>query len=112
MEIKFLDFIRFIENSTCLDELRIKCVLLYGVDFESILDNFLKFFKTSISYDFIINLDLKSLSDYLTYIAKNFEERHKIYIQKSVNYETNFIRHIDEYSLPECAKIENISINI
>ena len=112
MEIKFLDFVRFIENSTCLDELRIKCNLMYGVDFESILDNFLKIFRKNISYEFIKNVDLKFLSDYLTYIAKDFEERHKIYIQKSVNYEINFIRHIDEYSLPECGKIENISINI
>ena len=112
MELKYIDFIRFIENSTCLDELRIKCNLLYGVDFEVILDKFFNIFRKSISYEIIKNIDLKSLSDYLTYIAKNFEERHKIYIQKSVNYETNFIRYIDDYSLPECAKIENISINI
>ena len=112
MEIKFLDFVRFIENSTCLDELKIKCDLLYGVDFEVILDKFFNIFKKSISYEIIKNIDLKSLSDYLTYIAKSFEESHKIYIQKSVNYETNFIRHIDEYYLPECAKIKYISINI
>ena len=112
MEIKILDFVRFIENSNCLDELKIKCNLMYGEDFESILDNFLKFFKTSISYEIIKNVDLKFLSDYLTYIAKNFEESQKIYIQKSVNYETTHIRHIDEYYLPECAKMENISINI
>ena len=112
MEIKFLDFVRFIENSTCLDELKIKCDLLYGVDFEVILDKFFNFFIKSISYENIKNIDLKFLSDYLKYIAKDFEERHKIYIQKSINYEINFIRYIDEYSLPECAKIENISINI
>ena len=112
MEIKFLDFIRFIENSNCLDELKIKCNLLYGVDFEVILDKFFNIFKTSISYDFIKNVDLKFLSDYLKYIAKNFEESHKIYMQKSVNYETTHIRHIDEYYLPECDKMENISIII
>ena len=95
-----------------LDELRIKCDLMYGEDFEIILDNFLKIFKTSISYDFIINVDLKSLSDYLTYIAKNFEESHKIYIQKSANYDENCLIHTEEYYIPECAKIENISINI
>ena len=112
MKIKFLDFVRFIEQSTCLDELKIKCDLIYGVDFEVILDKFFQILKTSISYEIIKNIDLKSLSDYLRYIAKSFEEGHKIYIQKSGNYETTHIRDIDEYYLPECAKIENISINI
>ena len=113
MNIKFLDFIKFIDNAKSIDELNIKCDLMYGENFKVILDKFCQFFGQKISDEFIITLNFKGLADFLIYIGKSFEERNKCYIQTNINFEsTQYTRYTVEYCLPDCFKVENISINI
>lgn len=113
MKIKLTDILNVMDSCKSIPELKIKCDLLYGEKFDIILDRLLDKMGYMIDQVTLSQMTLRDLKTYIELMGRNFEHKNRNYIYKDVDYNSDYYNKTTEaYYLPDCFKMENISINI